>query len=292
VNCGPINEGGAVTVRLEGAADASSVDTAAGFTYSFDLDNDGVYEVTGTSPSVSKAYAQDGTYTVRGRITDKDGGHSDYTTSVVVKNVAPTLFTFANNASTLGVAQQGSRVVATGTFSDAGVLDRHTAVIDWGDGTTSPAVMAEANGGGGFLATHVYAGGGAFTITLRLSDDASPAGVTTATSNVYVTGVGLYNGVLHVVGTNDKDDVKLTLDNKGVLKVKTNFLKQDVEFSAASVREIRVVLGSGNDKFSTQGTFTQPVYLNGVRYNTGRGGVGQRALARLLRLFSDVPVAA
>jgi hypothetical protein len=209
----------------------------------------------------------------------------------VVRNVAPTVLSFANNASTLGVAQQGSRVVATGTFSDAGVLDRHTAVIDWGDGTTSPATMSEANGGGGFLASHVYAGGGAFTITLRLSDDANPAGVTTATSNVYVTGVGLYNGVLHVVGTNDRDDVKLVMDNKGVLKVKTDFLKQDPEFSGASVREIRVVLGSGNDKFSTQGTITQPIYLNGVRYSA-KGGVGQRALARLLRLFSDVPVAA
>lgn len=31
--------------------------------------------------------------------------------------------------------------VVTGSFSDVGTLDTHTVEIDWGDGTTSPAVV-------------------------------------------------------------------------------------------------------------------------------------------------------
>src|SRR5947208_4635025 len=41
-------------------------------------------------------YDDNGTYTVRARIIDKDGGYTEYTTSVSATNVAPTA-TLSNN---------------------------------------------------------------------------------------------------------------------------------------------------------------------------------------------------
>lgn len=56
--------------------DLSSVDTAAGFTYEYDCDGDGVdFEFTSTSPTqVCPPFYVPGIHTVYGRIIDKDGG--------------------------------------------------------------------------------------------------------------------------------------------------------------------------------------------------------------------------
>ncbi|MDW8260998.1 MAG: PKD domain-containing protein [Phycisphaerales bacterium] len=76
-------------VQFTGASDPSAVDTIAGFTYSFDFNNDGDFTDPGdiaatSSPTASYTFSSPGTYTVRGRITDKDGGFSQYTTTVTV----------------------------------------------------------------------------------------------------------------------------------------------------------------------------------------------------------------
>lgn len=49
---------------------------------------------------------------------------------------------------------EGGDVTVTGTFTDVDVLDTHTAVINWGDGTQSAAVVDDSKGS--FTATHQY----------------------------------------------------------------------------------------------------------------------------------------
>ncbi|HKB01842.1 MAG TPA: hypothetical protein VKD90_06460 [Gemmataceae bacterium] len=71
------------TIQFVGVKDTTA-DTTAGFTYGFDLDNDGVFEQQGTSPKATVTFARFGTYTVRGQVTDKDGGSTTYTTTVNV----------------------------------------------------------------------------------------------------------------------------------------------------------------------------------------------------------------
>src|SRR5262249_40276350 len=75
-NGGAVPEGGTGTVSFTNAFDPSAADTAAGFTYSYDFNNDGTFEITASSSSsatVPAAFLADGpaTLTVKGRITDR-----------------------------------------------------------------------------------------------------------------------------------------------------------------------------------------------------------------------------
>jgi 6-phosphogluconolactonase (cycloisomerase 2 family) len=92
---GSVNEGSPATVNFTKQSDVSPVDRAAGFSYSYDFNNDGVFEISNSSSAtaaVPTALLDDGPATlhIHGRITDKDGGYSDYYTDLIVNNVAPT----------------------------------------------------------------------------------------------------------------------------------------------------------------------------------------------------------
>jgi hypothetical protein len=67
-----------VTVTFSNQFDPSAADTAAGFLYSYDFDGDGVFEITDSpSPSATFTPPTEGSFNVRGRIKDKDGGSTD-----------------------------------------------------------------------------------------------------------------------------------------------------------------------------------------------------------------------
>src|SRR5262249_48269304 len=111
-----LGEGQSATVTFNGASDPSADDTLTGFLYSYDFDNNGSFEVSNSTQSSAAVPAQltadgPGSFTVHGRIADKDGGFTDYTTTVTVTNVAP-VATFGNN----GPAAEGS--TATVSFAN------------------------------------------------------------------------------------------------------------------------------------------------------------------------------
>ena len=82
----PALEGEAVTVSFSNVVDVPA-DT---LTYSFDWDNDGVYDVVDQAePTAAYTWPDDGYYTVTGRVQDDDGGWNAYTITVHVLNVAP-----------------------------------------------------------------------------------------------------------------------------------------------------------------------------------------------------------
>ena len=88
-NNGPVLVNSPVTISFSNQFDPSSADTAAGFKYSYDFNNDGTFELTDvSSATASTSYSAAGTYIVRGRIKDKDGGYTDYTTTVTVTTAA------------------------------------------------------------------------------------------------------------------------------------------------------------------------------------------------------------
>ena len=55
--------------------------------------------------------------------------------------------------------------------TDTDVLDTHTAVWDWGDGTTMPGTVTETNGSGSVSGSHTYASAGVYTVKVTVTDD-------------------------------------------------------------------------------------------------------------------------
>jgi hypothetical protein len=114
-NNGPINAASSAIVSFSNAMDPSTADMAASFHYSFALNEASLtadYASSGSASSASFSFDASGTYTVWGRIIDKNGGYTDYSTPVTVNDVAPTA-TFSNNGP---VQAGGTR--ATVSFSN------------------------------------------------------------------------------------------------------------------------------------------------------------------------------
>jgi len=167
-NNGPINEGGSATVSFSNQSDPSTADTNAGFHYAFSCSGADLSGTTyaggGTSDSTSCSFAQNGSYDVTGAIVDKDDGVSTYTTTVTVNNVAPSV-------STATVSSKSNCSVSiSASFTDPGVLDTHTATINWGDGNTTAGTVTESNGSGTVTGSHTYLTPGVWSITVKVTD--------------------------------------------------------------------------------------------------------------------------
>lgn len=129
-------------------------------------------------------YADDGQYTVALTVQDDDGGTSlTRLVTVAVTNAPPVVTNLSLDKTAI---LETESVSLTGTFTDAGSHDTHTAVIDWGDGTTSDAVVDAASRT--FTAQHQYLDSPAttppqFKITATVTDNGNSA----ATQSVFVT---------------------------------------------------------------------------------------------------------
>ena len=109
----------------------------AGFTYSFDFDSNGVFEVV-NSPSatatIPATFLPDGpaTLTVHGRVTDSHGVSTDYYVPIQIANVVPSVVNLTlDKASYL----ENDTVTLTGTIADPGQYDWQMVEIDWKDGS-------------------------------------------------------------------------------------------------------------------------------------------------------------
>jgi hypothetical protein len=82
-----VNTGANVTISFSGQTDVSGPDRTAGYRYSYDFDNNGTWEQTDvTSATATTSYATAGNKVVKARIKDKDGGFTDYTTTIQVND--------------------------------------------------------------------------------------------------------------------------------------------------------------------------------------------------------------
>ena len=123
--------------------------------------------------ALSNLYEEDGIYTVTVTVNDADGGSGTDTATVTVSNANPIVEAGANQTGAPG----DSFSLDPATFTDAGVLDTHTATIDWGDGTpTEPGVVTQGAGSGSVDGSHSYPGAGTFTVTVTVTDDEGASG--------------------------------------------------------------------------------------------------------------------
>jgi parallel beta-helix repeat protein len=184
-NSGPVVSGSTVTFTFSNQSDPSSVDTAAGFKYSYDFNNDGTWDVANSSsPTASYTFAAAGSYIVKGRITDKDGGFTDYFTTVTIN--APTGGTTppTANAGPDQASNEGSAVPFAGSATGTGLSYAWT----FGDGGTTTGTLTP---------THVYTDNGTYTATLTVTDSTGQVATDTAVitvANVAPTGTFGNNG--------------------------------------------------------------------------------------------------
>ncbi len=137
-------------------AEVSSAEDDAIFTYSWDLDGDGVFETTSCENSQEQAFADDGSITVTVRATD-DAGLVELSAAldITVVNRSP-----AADFTLPETVVEGTRL----QFIDAST-DDDGEVVAWlwsfGDGTTSTERNPE----------HTYATAGEYSVTLTVTDD-------------------------------------------------------------------------------------------------------------------------
>jgi PKD repeat protein len=113
----------------------------------------------------SHTYADNGVYTVTLTVMNSEDQVATGTLEVTVHNVPPTVTAVDNQTIHLGETVSG--ILAT--FTDPGVLDTHTAVIDWGDGTVTTGLVDQATQT--VSGTHTYVLPGVHTVTITVTDD-------------------------------------------------------------------------------------------------------------------------
>jgi hypothetical protein len=133
-NGGSVTQGSNGLVFFFAEADVSSVDTTVGFRYSYDFNNDGTYEITNSlssSATVPSSFLSTaGTKTIAGRIMDKDGGFTVYTTDITVTPVTPTFSVSSLTTNSSGVDVVFSTPLDPATMTLYTGLGNAGAVID------------------------------------------------------------------------------------------------------------------------------------------------------------------
>jgi PKD domain len=207
-------------VSLNGSASSPSAeDTAAGFTYSWTVTKDGLAFGTGSSAAFSFTPNDEGTYVAT--LLAKDDGAMTGKTSVTVTgaNVAPSAKITAITQSAPLVLTTNESVSFSGSFSDPGALDSHTATWSFGDGATATTSFGPG-GSAGLSATHSYVAAGTFTVTLTVTDDDGGVGqvtskVTVQTPQQAVTSISGYVQGLKGLNGGQKNSLIVKLNAAG-----------------------------------------------------------------------------
>jgi len=203
-------------------------------------------------------------YPIAVTVVDSHGAEGAVGTSITVNNAAPVMASAATDATPADIAVVGETVNATATYTDVGIQDTHTVSIDWGDG--SPTTAGSASGGAA-IGSHAYSAGGIYTVTMTVTDDDSESDVLTTTA--YVTGVGVINGQLQIIGTNIDDHVSVNLVGSGgeqVVRVHASFLPPYpgfIDVPLAGIGSILLSLFDGDDHATLAGNMTLPAVLDG-----------------------------
>ena len=238
--------------------------------------------------TASHQYADDGltpggaplhNYSITATVTvDNPAAKSDSaTTAITVNNVAPTINNFESDAPLSNPALLPSTVFFTGDFVDPGSLDTFTATIDWGDGSPTQAIPITPNASGGSISTsHFYADSGFYHAVLTITDD--DTGQAVSHTAAAITGVGLKNGVLQIIGTDGDDSVIVKPWSGNQYKIIANFIPGSgyLLFDRDLVDTFEIYLLAGNDDASIRDSITKPALFDagpGKDYLYAGGGI-------------------
>ena len=238
----------------DGVATALTIDGNAGtFTTSRTFLDD--HPSTGTPSDM---------FTVEITIEDDDLGSDDQLSPVLtVNNVDPVITEFESDATFDNKGQEGEPVQFEGAFTDVGVLDTHTAVVDWGDGSPLEMLpLVQGAGDGTFSGAHIYDSGGIYTVTVTVEDD--DTGTHEMSTLAVITGVGVNEGVLYVIGDTNDNQVSVNQVGKGQIRVHADFIPEPFRtFSLNDINEMIAYLCEGDDHMTVAGKVTVPSSIHG-----------------------------
>jgi PKD repeat protein len=194
------------------ARDKGSDDNPLDYKFEWNDPYDLGAESSGTTPwdtlfTASHTYHEDGTYSPLLTVTDSDGATDTLTFTVKVKNVAPDVFDGTDKT-----VDEGSHISFSGSFTDPGAYDTHTATWDWGDGFSSPGSVSEENvppnSTGTATGSHTFSDDGTYKVVLTVQDDEGAIDV--ISSNVSVNNVAPTIDPLSSYTTDENSPVTLT----------------------------------------------------------------------------------
>ena len=105
--------------------------------------------------------------TIKVTAQDNSGGSASSTQTFSVLNALPLI---GNITAPLEPVLLGTSINVGGNFTDRGTLDTHTAVWNWGDGTTSAGIVTEQSGSGSVAGAHLYSAAGVYPLKLTVTD--------------------------------------------------------------------------------------------------------------------------
>jgi len=201
LSSGTVSTGTPVTFDASGSKDPDGSIVR----YEWDLDGNGSYETsTGSTATVTKTYAAEGTYQVGLRVTDQGGATATATRTLVVANHLPTAsFTISPNPVSIG-----SQVTFDGSGSSD--PDGPIAKYEWDlDGNGS----YETSTGSTATVKKAFAEPGAYTVGLRVTDGSGNLATRTQTVNVlgrYASAIASTPGLIDYWRLGDAPGTTLT----------------------------------------------------------------------------------
>ena len=110
-----------------------------------------------------------GNYAIEVRVMDNDSPtlFGLATASIHVENVAPVLGPLALSSSGNAILE-GDRLTLSGRFTDVSMQDRHTVLVNWGDGSVTPATVDAVTRT--YTATHQYLDNNATPLLVLVAD--------------------------------------------------------------------------------------------------------------------------
>jgi Ca2+-binding RTX toxin-like protein len=175
---------------------------------------------------------------------------------------------------------RGQSLALTGTF--AGASGTPTVTVDWGDGTSSPAVVNAT--AGAFSAAHAYVADSDYTATVTVTDASGSASksapVHVVATEVQADPLDPSKTILVAGGTAGGDTIAVTQPPGGTaLVVQVNGSSATYQPPAAGFARVVVFGQAGDDSITVGGTVTAPALLDGGAGNDSlKGGGGDDTL--------------
>lgn len=182
---GPYEGFEGIELRLNGSKSYDPDENHGDFivSYEWDLDADGLYD-DATGDNVEYVWAKAHSGEIGLRVTDSHGATATTRAIININNAIPVV-----DAGSDLEAIAGDVVSFTGTFSDSGWLDTHTAEWDLGEGTVEAGSVSEENeypdSTGTVSGNFSYFDAGVYTVTLSVTDDDGGIGKDQLTVNVH-----------------------------------------------------------------------------------------------------------